>query len=72
MEELKGSFEALSDDEKMEFIKAIMPSLLEMFMKNPQAIMQEMMPACSGMLGDSDVDMSQMMGMMGMMSMFDK
>ncbi|KDR95526.1 hypothetical protein SAMN02745945_02031 [Peptoclostridium litorale DSM 5388] len=72
MEELKVKFEALSNDEKVEFVKMIMPTLFEMFMQNPQGMLQEMMPACNDMMKDSSVDMGQMMGMMSMMSMLDK
>lgn len=62
MEELKKEFEELSEDEKLDFAKKIMPEVCKIVKNNPQK-MQEMMSACKGMMGE-DMDMSQMMGMM--------
>ncbi|MGQ9509455.1 MAG: hypothetical protein ACUVTN_08670 [Thermodesulfobacteriota bacterium] len=44
IEDLKHKFNSLSDEEKIEFMKLIMPSFREIFMKNPQKMMAEMMP----------------------------
>ncbi len=46
IEELKYKFDNLSDEEKFEFMKLIMPSFKEIFMKNPERMMVEMMPFC--------------------------
>lgn len=45
MEELKSKFNALSKNEKLVFIKAIMPEFCKIFSENPQEMMKEMMPA---------------------------
>ncbi|MGQ9776988.1 MAG: hypothetical protein ACUVQ9_07215 [Thermodesulfobacteriota bacterium] len=44
IEDLKHKFDSLGDEEKIEFMKLIMPSFREIFMKNPQKMMAEMMP----------------------------
>ena len=64
MEELKAKFEALPEHEKMEFMKMIMPSMCNMFKQNPQQIMQDMMPFCSEIMKDCNMDMSKMMSIM--------
>ncbi len=61
MEDLKEKFEGLSDEEKVEFFKSIMPSMCEIFKKNPQGMMKEMMPFCREM---QSTNMSEMMEMM--------
>ncbi|MDZ7671748.1 MAG: hypothetical protein U5K53_02780 [Halanaerobiales bacterium] len=62
MKELKKEFEKLSEDEKLDFAKKIMPDVCKIIINNPQK-MQEMMSECKGMM-DENMDMSQMMGMM--------
>ncbi len=63
--ELKENFSSLTNEEKLIFVKSIMPSFCETFSKNPQNMMlfcQEMMKSCA-------MDMQGMMKMMaGMMN----
>ena len=67
IEDLKDKFDSLGDEEKIEFMKLIMPSFRDIFMKNPEKMMAEMMPFCSEMMKSSGMDMQSMMKMMGMM-----
>lgn len=64
MEELKVKFDALSDDEKIDFMKMNMTSMCDMFIQNSQKIMADMMPFCSKMMKECKMDMSGMMSMM--------
>ncbi len=66
MEDLKRKFDNLGDEEKIEFMKSIMPSFREIFMKNPGKMMSEMMPFCEKMMKSCGMDMQSMMNMMGM------
>ncbi|AEH61534.1 hypothetical protein Mzhil_1699 [Methanosalsum zhilinae DSM 4017] len=61
MNDLKEKFEALSDEGKVEFFKSIMPSMCEIFKKDPQGMMKEMMPFCREM---QSMNMPEMMEMM--------
>jgi len=54
MENLLNQFKALSNEEKVAFIKEAMPHMAEIFKGDPQKMMSEMMPVCMNM-------MSQMM-----------
>lgn len=63
MDDLKEKFEELPEEEKVEFIKSIMPTMCDIFRKNPQKMMNEMMPLCQDMMRNMDV--SNMMNMMG-------
>ncbi len=67
IEELRDKFNRLSDEEKIDFMKAVMPSFCQVFSKNPEKLMPEMMPLCRSMMSGSDIDMQGMMKMMGMM-----
>ncbi len=67
MEELKEKFDSLSDDEKIAFVKSVMPSFCQVFGKNPDRMMSEMMPLCKDMMKSCNMDMQGMMRMMGMM-----
>lgn len=67
LEDLKNKFDNLRDEEKIEFMKLIMPSFREIFMKNPEKMMAEMMPFCGDMMKSCGVDMQTMMKMMSMM-----
>jgi hypothetical protein len=49
------------------FMKSVMPSFCEIFSKNPQKMMTEMMPLCREMMKACNMDMQGMMKMMGMM-----
>ncbi len=65
-EELKDKFNKLTDEEKMIFMKSVMPSFCEAFSKNPQKMMEEMMPMCRQMMKSCNMDMQAMMRKMGM------
>lgn len=67
VEELKNKFESLSDVEKIEFMKSVMPSFCQGFSKNRQKTMSEMMPLCMDMMKSCNMDMQGMMKMMGVM-----
>ena len=67
MEELKDKYEKLTDEEKLDFAKRIMPEICELIKGNPQ-LMQEMMSSCMEMMGQDGMDMDQMMQMMGNMN----
>ena len=66
-DELKDKFGRLTDEEKIAFMKSVMPSFCEIFSKNPQKMMTEMMPLCREMMKACNMDMQGMMKMMGMM-----
>ncbi|MCX5803877.1 MAG: hypothetical protein NTU69_10180 [Proteobacteria bacterium] len=66
-DELKDKFSRLTDEEKIAFMKSVMPSFCEIFSKNPQKMMTEMMPLCAEMIKSGNMDMQGMMKMMGMM-----
>lgn len=67
MEELWDKFNSLSDEQKIAFMKSIMPSFCGIFSKNPEKMMAEMMPLCRDMMKSCNMDMRGMMKMMGMM-----
>jgi hypothetical protein len=67
IEDLKHKFDTLADEEKIEFMKLIMPSFREIFRKNPEKMMAEMMPFCRDMMKSCGMDMQGMMKVMGMM-----
>ena len=45
-DELKDKFSKLTDEEKVAFMKSVMPSFCEIFSKNPEMMMAELMPLC--------------------------
>ena len=61
-DELKDKFSRLTDEEKVHFMKSVMPSLCEIFSKNPEKMMAEMMPLCRDMMKSCNIDMQGMMG----------
>lgn len=61
VEELIEKFKALTDEEKFNFFKAVMPSMKEILCKDPK----EMMSVCSQMMSGCGMDMNEMMKMMG-------
>ncbi len=67
IEDLKLKFDNLSDEEKIEFMKLIMPSFRGIFRKNPEKMMAEMMPFCGDMMKSCGMEMQGMMKMTGMM-----
>ncbi len=67
IDELKDKFSRLTDEEKVAFMKSVMPSMCEVFKRNPEKMMSEMMPMCKEMMKSCGMDMQGMMRMMGMM-----
>jgi len=65
VEELIKNFMALTDEEKLNFFKAVMPSMKDLLCRDPKAMMQEMMSACSQTMSGCGMDMDEMMKMMG-------
>lgn len=66
VEELEDRFSRLTDEEKLVFMKSVMPSFCEIFGKNPEKMMSEMMPMCREMIKSCNMDMQGMMKGMGM------
>jgi len=64
VEELKSKFEALSEDDKIDFMKMIMPSMCQMIKSNSQKTMADMIPFCKELMKECNMDMSQMMSIM--------
>lgn len=64
VEKLTREFEALTVPQKLSFLKNIMPSVSELFGKDPQLMMREMMPICGEMMKGCGMDMREMMKMM--------
>lgn len=63
VEKLTREFEALTEPQKLSFLKNIMPSVRELFEKDPQRMMAEMMPLCREMMQGCGMDMREMMMM---------
>lgn len=68
-EELTQYYMALTDDQKLSFLKNIMPSVRELFERDPQRMMCEMMPYCGEMMKGCGMDMREMMTKMEKMGM---
>jgi hypothetical protein len=66
-DESKHEFSRLSDEEKILFMKSVMPAFCEVFSKNPQKMMAEMMPMGQEIMKSCNMDMQGMMKTMGMM-----
>jgi len=64
MEDLLKQFKALSNEEKLAFMKEAMPSMAEIFANDPQKMMAEMMPFCMNMMRSKGMDMDRMRSMM--------
>ncbi len=64
VDELKHRFSGLTDQDKIAFMREIMPSFCELFRKNPES----MMMFCGDMMKSFGMDMPGMMRMMGMIS----
>lgn len=64
MEELINKFKALEREDKLEFMKRVMPFMMEVFANDPKKMMSEMMPLCMGMMQSKGMDMGKMQGMM--------
>ncbi len=68
MEKVLNDFKALTDEEKIAFMKQAMPLMAEAFGNDPRKMMGEMMPFCMNMMQSRGMDMDRMRSMMkGMM-----
>ena len=64
MQNLLNQFKALTDDEKLAFMKEAMPLMAEIFGNDPQKMMTEMMPVCMNVMKSKGMDMDRMRAMM--------
>jgi hypothetical protein len=64
MQNLLNQFKALTDEEKLAFMKEAMPYMAEIFRNEPQKMMAEMMPFCMNMMKSKSMDMDRMRAMM--------
>lgn len=64
MEELLKQFKALSNDERLAFMKEAIPSMADIFAHDPQKMFSEMMPLCMNMMKSKGMDMEWMRSMM--------
>lgn len=64
IEKLVNDFKALSNDEKLAFMKEAMPAMAEIFASDPQKMMSEMMPFCMNMMKSGGMNMEMMRNMM--------
>jgi hypothetical protein len=64
MQNLLNQFKALTDEEKLAFMKEAMPYMAEIFRNEPQKMMAEMMPFCMNMMKSKGMDMDRMRAMM--------
>lgn len=59
-----NQFKALTNEEKLAFMKEAMPYMAEIFQNDPQKMMAEMMPFCMNMMKSRGMDMDRMRAMM--------
>lgn len=64
MENLLNQFKALTNEEKLTFLKEATPLIAEIFSNDPQKMMAEMMPFCMNMMKSKGMDMDKMRAMM--------
>jgi hypothetical protein len=64
MQNLLNQFKALTDEEKLSFMKEAMPYIAEIFKNEPQKMMAEMIPFCMNMMKSKGMDMDRMRAMM--------
>jgi hypothetical protein len=64
MQNLLNQFKALTNEEKLAFMKEAMPYMAEFFQNDPQKMMAEMMPFCMNMMKSKGMDMDRMRAMM--------
>jgi hypothetical protein len=64
MENLLKQFKALTNDEKIAFMKEAMAEMAEIFANDPQKMMAEMMPFCMKMMKSKGMGMDRMRAMM--------
>lgn len=61
IDDLIQEFGGLTEEEKTAFARAIMPSIAEIFRKDPGKRIQEMMPFCADAMKSWGVDIRTMM-----------
>ena len=64
MQDLLNQFKALTNDQKLAFMKEAMPLMAEVFGNDPQKMMAEMMPVCMNMMKSKGMNMDTMRTMM--------
>ena len=64
MQHLLNQFKALTNEEKLAFMKEAMPYMAEIFANEPQKMMAEMMPFCMNMMKSKGMDGDRMRSMM--------
>jgi hypothetical protein len=64
MENLLNQFKALTNEEKLAFMKEAMPCMAEIFANDPKKMMAEMMPFCMNMMRSKGMDKDRMRSMM--------
>jgi len=64
IEKLVNDFKALTNEEKLAFMKEAMPYMAEIFKNDPQKMMAEMMPVCMNMMKSKGMYMDTMRTMM--------
>jgi hypothetical protein len=64
MQNLLDQFKALTNEQKLAFMKEAMPYMAEIFANDPQKMMAEMMPFCMNMMKSKGMDMENMRSMM--------
>ena len=64
MQNLLNQFKALTNDEKIAFMKEAMAEMAEIFKNDPKKIMAQMMPFCMNMMKSKGMDMERMRAMM--------
>jgi hypothetical protein len=61
MQNLLDQFKALTDDEKLAFMKEAMADMAEIFKNDPQKMMSQMMPVCMNLMKSKGMNMEVMM-----------
>ena len=64
MQNLLNQFKALTNEEKLAFMKEAMPYMVEIFKNDPQKMAAAMMPVCMNMMKTKGMDMDRMRSMM--------
>lgn len=61
MNELKERFDALTEGEKIEFMKLILPEVQKMFKNNPEQMTQTFLPFFKDVLKDNTINIPQLL-----------
>jgi len=56
IKQLKAEFEALSDEDKMSFLKSIFPLVCKGWMNNRESLKLDMMSMCGNMMKEWNMD----------------